>query len=531
MSRGSPRLSAMQLIDEVLDAGTFTSWDAPQDHTHLDANYQAELSAAQEKSGVDDSVITGRGEIDGLSVAVIVGEFRFLGGSIGAATAARIVAATRRATREGLPLLASTASGGTRMQEGTPAFVEMVTITRAIIDHKAAGLPYLVYLRHPTTGGVFASWGSLGHLTAAEPGALVGFLGPKVYEALNGHPFPPGVQLAENLAEHGVIDAVVAPSELANVAARTLRLIHPMTRASGVEVPGNRSGVVPDPDSPTDVSTAARDTTSTRGTPTRETPVQDATPAQDAWEAVELTRRADRPGVRDLLTHAADDVVALSGTGEGQRDDGVLVALTSFQGQACVLIGQDRQAQSTRPMGPDALRQARRGMRLAQQLNLPLVSVIDTPGADLSKEAEEGALAGEIARSIAELTQLTVPSVALILGQGCGGGALAMLPAKRVIVAESGWLSPLPPEGASVIVHGNADHADEMTRRQRVASADLVTAGIAHRIVPEPAAAHEDPVAFCQAMASAAVAEVRAQLAAEQLERLAGSDQRGVTNQ
>ena len=97
------------------------------------------------------------------------------------------------------------------MQEGTPAFVQMVAISRAVVAHKAAGLPYLVYLRHPTTGGVFASWGSLGHVTAAEPGALIGFLGPRVFEALNGTPFPAGVQVAENLVDKGIIDAPCRP--------------------------------------------------------------------------------------------------------------------------------------------------------------------------------------------------------------------------------------------------------------------------------------------------------------------------------
>ena len=151
----------------------------------------------------------------GRRVAVLMGEFAFLAGSIGRASADRLVAAIERATREGLPLLAGPVSGGTRMQEGTPAFVQMVRITQAVAAHKAAGLPYLVYLRHPTTGGVMASWGSLGHVTVAEPGALVGFLGPRVYEALYGRPFPAGVQTAENLFARGIIDAVVAPEDVA----------------------------------------------------------------------------------------------------------------------------------------------------------------------------------------------------------------------------------------------------------------------------------------------------------------------------
>ena len=125
-----------------------------------------------------------------------------------------------RATAERLPLLASPSSGGTRMQEGTVAFLQMVKIAAAVTPHKRADLPYLVYLRHPTTGGVFASWGSLGHITVAEPGALIGFLGPRVYEALYGRAVPGRRADRREPAAPGVFDAVVgleatAPDRLA----------------------------------------------------------------------------------------------------------------------------------------------------------------------------------------------------------------------------------------------------------------------------------------------------------------------------
>ena len=214
MSRVTRRWTARELLDLVLDEGSFESWDEPVDYSREPEAYRRELEAAAEKAGTDESVLTGRGLMHGRPVVVLVNEFRFLAGSIGRAAADRITSAVRRATAEGLPVLATTASGGTRMQEGTPAFVRMVEISRALMDHRAAGLPYLVYLRHPTTGGVFASWGSLAHVTVGEPGALIGFLGPKVYEALNGEPFPDDVQTAENLAAHGVIDAVVAAEDL-----------------------------------------------------------------------------------------------------------------------------------------------------------------------------------------------------------------------------------------------------------------------------------------------------------------------------
>ncbi len=447
------RWSARELIDLVLDDGSYESWDEPVDISGHSADYQAELRTAAEQAGTDESVLTGRGTVNGRPVAFIVNEFAFLAGSIGVAAAERIASAVRRAAAAGIPVVASTASGGTRMQEGTRAFVHMIEISRALMEHRGAGLPYLVHLRHPTTGGVYASWGSLGHVTVAEPGALVGFLGPKVYEALNGQPFPAGVQTAENLAAKGVIDAVV-PSE-------DLRWLFDQALAVLVDPPGP-------------------------ATWERRTPVAAAAEAAPAWDSIGRTRAAGRAGVRELLRYGAEGTLRLRGTDEGERDETVIVALTRLDGVPCVLVGQDRARQTpATPMGPGALREARRAMRLAEELRLPLVTVIDTPGAELSPAAEEGAIAGEIARCIATLVTMTVPSVSVILGQGCGGGALALLPAATVLATEHGWLSPLPPEGASVIRYGTVDHAAEMATSQGVRALDLLAGGEVHAVVPE----------------------------------------------
>ncbi|HWU21428.1 MAG TPA: carboxyl transferase domain-containing protein, partial [Nocardioides sp.] len=313
MGAGVSRPGARDVIDAVLDPDSFESWDAPASIDTLPEAYAEELARAAERAATDESVLTGRGQVGGRDVVVIVSEFRFLGGSIGAATADRIVAAVRRATAERLPVLAAPASGGTRMQEGTPAFVRMADIARTLMAHRAEGLPYLAYLRHPTTGGVFASWGSLAQVTAAEPGALVGFLGPKVYEALNGEPFPAGVQTAENLSEHGIVDAVVPLDELRTLVDTTL-------------------AVLLDPPSPPSLRT----TSDGEAEP-------DAAP--DAWAAITATRGAGRTGVRDLLRYAATHTVRLHGTVEGERDSAVLIALTRLDGRPCVLVGQDRERQ------------------------------------------------------------------------------------------------------------------------------------------------------------------------------------------
>jgi acyl-CoA carboxylase subunit beta len=462
------RLSALEMIDVLVDEGSWASWDSSLADVEASAEYADELACARAKTGVDESVLTGAASIHGHRVAIAVCEFGFLGGSIGVSAGDRLTTAIRRATAERLPLLVLPTSGGTRMQEGTTAFLQMVRITAAIADHKAARLPYLVYLRHPTTGGVFASWGSLGHLTVAEPGALIGFLGPRVYEALHDRPFPPDVQTAENLYRHGLLDALRHPHKLAGIVARALDI---------VSAPQHSPAVTPVPNR-----------------------AHDAVPA---WVSVRATRHLERPGVRDLLAVAATDVVALHGTGQGEVDAGLIVALARFEDVSCVLLGQDRLAQSDIPIGPAALRQARRGMRLAADLGLPLVSVIDTPGAALSREAEEGGVAGEIARCIADMISLDVPTVSVLLGQGTGGAALALFPADRTLGAAHGWLSPLPPEGASAILHHTTQRAPDVADRQGVRAADLLASGALDRIIPEYPDARREPEQFCGRVAAA----------------------------
>ena len=457
----SNRRSAQELIDLVVDDGSWESWDKPPRREGISQEYADELARAEERTGLTESVVTGRGLLRGRPVVIVAGEFGFLAGSIGRASAQRLVEAIERATAERLPLLAATCSGGTRMQEGTPAFLMMIKIAQAISLHREAGLPNLVYLRHPTTGGVMATWGSLGQMSCAEPGALVGFLGPRVYEALYGEKFPEGVQTAENLYAHGIIDAVVEHEQLADILDRSLSIM--------LATPT----VPPSPELPKLID------------------------EPDAWQSIQRSRRADRPGVRELLRYAASDVIPLNGTGQGESDPGLFLGLVRFGNSPAVLLGQDRRGQKGQPLGPGALRVARRGMRLAVELGLPLMTVIDTPGAALSPDAEQGGLAGEIARSLANLSTLDAPSLCLLLGEGNGGGALALLPADKILAAQHAWLSPLPPEGASAIVHRDIDHADEMARSQHVRSSDLQAIGLVDQIIPELPDAADEPEDFC----------------------------------
>jgi acetyl-CoA carboxylase carboxyl transferase subunit beta len=187
-----------------------------------------------------------------------------------------------------------------------------------------------------------------------------------------------------------------------------------------------------------------------------------------------------------------------------------------------VVLGQQRIEKSGgNAVGPGSLREARRGMALAAELRLPLVLVIDTAGPALSAEAEQGGLAGEIAQCLAELVTLDTPTVSVLLGQGSGGPALAMVPADRVLAALHGWLAPLPPEGGSAIVYRDTSHAPELAAAQGIRSADLLASGIVDAIVPEHPDAADEPVEFCRRLSEALATEVHALRGIPDTQRLA----------
>lgn len=255
-------------------------------------------------------------------------------------------------------------------------------------------------------------------------------------------------------------------------------------------------------------------------------PPEDGGAEPSGWETVRRSRRPDRPGVRALLRAGAGAVTPLHGTGEGESEVALLLALATFGGRPCVVLGQDRREQRTQPLGPAELRVARRGMGLAAELGLPLVTVIDTAGAALSRDAEEGGLSAEIARCLADLVELRTPTVCVLLGEGAGGAALALLPADRVLAAQHGWLSPLPPEGASAVLHRTIERAPDVSATQRISAADLQRDGVVDRVIPESPDAADERETFLERASHTLAYELASLQAQPPEERLAGRRQR-----
>lgn len=397
-----------------------------------------------DKLGALDHESVATGLADGF--VLVEGDFDAIGGSMGLVHGELVVRAYDRAADLGLPIVVVTRSGGARMQEGMVSLIQMARTAAAARRHAAAGLLSVAVHRSPTTGGVFASYGSLGDLRVAEAGATIGFAGPRVVEQTTGEAIDGSSHTAETALAAGLVDAVVPADELL-----------PWVRAAlGLDASPLRAPRAP--------------------TPVRPAPTPDA----GAWGEVERARAFGRPTGVHVAAAATTSWTEL---GAGS-DPALRTGIATIGGRRVVVIASDRYANGGRP-GPAGFRLAQRGVALAGRLGLPLVTFVDTPGADPGSVAENGGIAGEIARTFAALAELPTASVAICVGEGGSGGALALAAADRLLVQEHAVFSVIGPEGAAAILERDAGRAPEVAPRLRLTSTDLLDLGIVDAVVPD----------------------------------------------
>ncbi|HWK15719.1 MAG TPA: acetyl-CoA carboxylase, carboxyltransferase subunit beta [Rhizobiaceae bacterium] len=224
------RITAKERLKHFFDGGDYETFENPKVVTDPlrfrdEKRYIDRLKDAKAKTSMEDAIIGARGEIEGLPIVAIVQDFAFMGGSLGMAAGEAIIRAFEAALAEKRPLVLFAASGGARMQEGILSLMQLPRTTVAVDRLKEAGLPYIVVLTNPTTGGVTASYAMLGDVHIAEPGALIGFAGPRVIEQTIREKLPEGFQRAEYLMEHGMVDMVVSRLELKATIARLLKIM------------------------------------------------------------------------------------------------------------------------------------------------------------------------------------------------------------------------------------------------------------------------------------------------------------------
>jgi acetyl-CoA carboxylase carboxyl transferase subunit beta len=467
-------LPARRRIDLLLDEGSFR--EAHQSLSSVDpllfsdrVPYSARLEEARDKTGLGEAVVVGSGRINGRECVLAVLDFEFMGGSMGTVVGEKVALAIEQAIDRKLPFVSVAASGGARMQEGMLSLVQMAKTSAAVTRLSQAGLPYISVLTDPTTGGVYASYASRGDVILAEPGALIGFAGPRVIEQLTGRTKPKDAQTAEYLLAHGQIDGVVDRARLRNVLATLLQLL------------GSRWEL------------------SQRGESELYRPETRA-PAS-AWAAVELARHPDRPTSRDYIRQILPRFVELHGDRLSLDDPAVICGVGDLGGVTVMLIAQERgrgeqehQLRNGGRMSAEGYRKAARAMRLAGTWGLPVVTLIDTPGAALDFDSEARGLAPSIAQCLSTMSILPVPIVAVVIGEGGSGGALALGVADRILMQENSIYSVIAPEGAAAILYHDAQRARDLADALKLTAADCKLLGVVDTIVPEPeGGAHLDP--------------------------------------
>lgn len=376
-------------------------------------------------------------------------DFSVIGGSMGLVHGEKVVRAFDRATERRLPVVVVTRSGGARMQEGMLSLIQLSRTAAAVNRHQAAGLLSIALHRSPTTGGVFASYGSLTDLRIAETGAMVGFAGPRVVEQTSGRTVEGTSHSADTALAAHIVDAVVDPDDALGWILAALGQEAAPLRASRAPVPTRQQ----DPPPP--------------GT-------------DPAWAAVLGSRRLGRPSGIQVAAAATSSWTEL---GAG-TDPSMRVALATACGRRAVVIAMDRYAGGGQPE-PAGYELACRGIALAGRLGIPIVTFVDTPGAALTPEAENAGIARAIARTHAAMAATPVPTVSVCVGEGGSGGAQALSAADRLLIQEGAIFSVIGPEGAAAILERDAAKAPAVAPLLRLTSGDLVGFGIADAVVPD----------------------------------------------
>ena len=400
--------------------------------------------------------------------------------------------ACEQAVERRIPLGSVTASGGARMQEGCVSLMQLAKTSQAIGRLHEEGVLFISLLTDPTYGGVSASFATLGDLLVSEPGSYIGFAGPKVIEQTIRQKLPEGFQTAGFLLEHGQLDLVEARETL-RVTLRKILDLH-ATAGEGASLP------------------------ETDGEP----PITDPTrlAVRDPWEIVQLARHVDRPNMLEYVGYVFDDFQELYGDRLFREDAAIVGGLARLAGRTVMVVGHQKghttQEMMERNFGmpnPEGYRKGLRLMRYAAKFGMPIVTLVDTPGAYPGLGAEERGQSIAIAQSIMEMSRFRVPIVVVVTGEGGSGGALALAVGDRVLMFENSYYSVISPEGCSTILFKDAAEAPRAAAALRITAPDLLGLKIMDGIVPEPeGGAHEDHAAAARNLKTAIVSSLSALL-------------------
>jgi acyl-CoA carboxylase subunit beta len=397
--------------------------------------------------------VCGIGISDGLPIVAVEFRFEFLGGSMGEATGRRLVEAIEIAAQDGLPLISSIASGGARMQEGMRALVQMQSIAAALRNLRRSGNPHIAVLRHPTTGGVWVSLAAAADVIIAVDGATVAFSGSRVRgDADDQEAFTSAAKF-----ETGAVDAVVPEVAVGDTVRRYLRVLCAPRDREPCPVPEALLG---------------------------------AERHGRGWDSVTLARDPRRPRAGGYLNSYFDEIADLSGDRAGGRDPQMRCGIGLRDGNAVAFVAQ--LGGSNRASG---FRTATRVLELAERLEMPVLTLIDTPGAEMDATAEMEGIGTAIAEAFAAFAVARVPVTSLLIGEGGSGGALAISAPRNLWAVPASYFAVIAPEYAASILYRDPSRAAEAAEALRLAPSDLLDLKVVRGIVPRAPSLDRAPTA------------------------------------
>jgi len=464
-------VTARQRIELLADKGTFkefykyVSSVEPLSFSRR-ARYRKFLSQDQDRTGLTEAVVTGKCRIGDTETMIIVLDFGFMGGTMGSVVGEKVSMAFENAARKGLPAVAVVSGGGTRIQEGVLSLMQMAKTVTAANRLRNEEVPFIVVLANPSTGQAYASFANLADVILAEPGSLIGLSPLRTLREVSKMPLPLDAHTAEAHVGHGLLDNVVDRENLQPRVASLLEILTAHKRGSS----NHKSLLKAEPRICAEV---------------------------EPWEAVSAARNTERPQASAYFRSMLDPFIELRGDRLNSDDRSIVAGLGFMDGQPVAVIGQQRRplAEGERyHVFPDGLRKAQRVIDLASRFKLPLVTLIDTQGADPGLEAEEQGIGNAIAKTLSSMLTVPTPMVSVVIGEGGSEGALALGLSDRILIQQYAVYSPM-----SVNHTLGAAHHDHMLDREAaealmLTAHDCVELGIADQVVGEPeGGAHVDP--------------------------------------
>lgn len=464
-------IGAKERLLMILDEGTFEPWfeDISFSDPLSTPGYPEKLAVAREKSGSSEAITIGYGRIGGYPTVIGVCDPNFMIGSMGSVMGERITLAFEQAVVQKLPVILFCCSGGARMQEGIISLMQMEKTSAAVKRHSDAGLFYCSVLTDPTMGGVTASFATLADVILAEPGARIGFAGPRVIQQTIRQELPDRFQTAEFQLEHGMVDMLAERQDLKN----TLQhLLYVHASPKGTCNLSNHDDAVHQP--------------------SYEQAAFSHPQEKSAWEKVKMVRSTGRANAMEYIARIFQNFQEMHGD-RCFGDDHALIGGLALLGDQPVTIlanlrGQNLEEHFHRNFGmpkPEGYRKAIRLMKQAEKFGRPVIAFINTSGAFCGIDAEERGQGNAIAESIMTMAGLKVPTLCILTGEGGSGGALAIAVGNEVWMMENSTYAILSPEGYSAILWKTEGRAEEAASLMKLTAQDLIQMHVIERVIPE----------------------------------------------